>query len=1341
MKKSLVLLTVIFSGYAYSQEWNYSNAIKGSQIEPKYSAIDNLSNCYTLSFFNDTIKEPFQLVTYGGRDLLVTKNSPTGNLLWSNRIGSSGLEVTGGIAVDNSNNVYVTGTCYNKCFFSAVDSISNSGTTGDVFIAKYSESGSLIWAKKLSHSFSYESTLNLKVTSANQLVIIGAYLDSLIIGDDPLQRDTLLGNGYTSSFIAQLNTDGDLLWSKKILSTNSLSRFIRVAESTNGYYFGGYFQGNLYLDIDTITSYSASAFDAFIYKTDFNGNGQWVRRIRGQSTENFRTLTTDEYDNIYVLGNYNSPDIIVDSTATIERTFTGNVGGYDTYIGKFNRNGILQWFIRKGGTAKDIYYDFVVRNNLIYATGYFANQIIFNTDTLRTDNPLNEDAFLVAFNETGDPISGVSIVGTGNYNDAGTVVNMDASSRAYVSGYYRSQQVQIGSQIYTSNNVNKSDLFFAIYAHPFEAVITDQQNVSCNGLSDGLLEVTPYFGRPPFSYSWSHNPSLNASRVTGLPAGNYVVTITDANNAQAVAQAQVTQPQPISIAEVITPVSCNGGNDGAINITVSGGTIATGYSYFWTSTDGSGIEPLFQDQDGLTRGTYTVSVLDDNNCETEKDIAVSQPPAIRFTGTTATPITIPPGANGAVNLTVVGGNAPYVYSWTGPGSFTSASEDLSALSQAGLYSLLLTDSKDCSSDTAVAVNDNFTLVAQITSKTDVVCFGDNNGSATVTVFNGQAPFTYDWSDGFSSPLNIRTGMAPGNYTVLVTDNSSSTAQASVTINGPSSGILLVLDGDDLRCYNDLSGVANLTVSGGTLPYGFLWNTGYTGEDLVNVPEGLYSVTVTDAQNCTGQSSIEINEPNPLVMDIDLEGDILCAGGNEAYATANVSGGTGTFSYLWNDPGNQNTRTAFDLRSGIYTVIARDQNNCTVSDQVTVTEPQALSVVAQISDPSCNGGADGFIIPTLSGGTPAYDYIWSNGVFQRINPELSAGIYLLNVTDANNCSLDTSFALASPLPLLISQIDSSNVSCFGAADGSITITASGGTGDLAYSVDGGQTFVAASTTASLNAGTYETVVRDGDDCLSAIRNVTLSEPSELVFDAVTATDASCYESADGTVEIEASGGTGILLFSADDGTSFGPDPVFSALTRGDYLLRLRDESGCESELYTVSLGPAEPFLVDTAAVTRPGGSLVTGSITLESTGGVLPVAYVLVPDSSSNTTGVFTNVGPGTYRAFAYDANTCRSNELTVTLPEGSTSLIIYDAFSPNDDGYNDVWNIGGAARYPQIRVSVFNTWGTLVFHSRGYGEPWDGTHNGSILPSGTYYYLVDPGDGSEILTGTVNLVK
>jgi gliding motility-associated-like protein len=926
-----------------------------------------------------------------------------------------------------------------------------------------------------------------------------------------------------------------------------------------------------------------STYDAFIYKTDFNGNGEWVRRIRGQSTENFRTLTTDEYDNVYVLGNYNSSTIYVDSTASLTNTYTGNTGGYDTYIGKYNRTGDLQWFLRKGSSAKDIYNDFVVRNNVIYATGYFANQIIFNNDTLRTSGGANEDAFLAAFNEIGDPIAGVSIVGTGDYNDAGTVVNMDTRSRAYVAGYYKSQQIQIGTQTYTSTNLNKSDLFFAIYEHPFKAVITDQKMVSCFGLSDGMLEVTPYFGRPPYTYAWSHDPELTSTVASGLPAGDYTVTVTDTDLKVASITYTVTQPQPLAITGISTGVTCFNGDNGAIDVTVTGGTSAVDYVYNWTSLDGSGIAPLDEDQAGLTPGTYTLSVTDDNLCARSTDFTVTQPAAFNYAGTLITPITIPPGDNGAVNITVTGGTAPYVYQWLGPGTFSAATEDIAGLGTAGLYNLSLTDDNDCVSNTNYAVNDNFTLVAQIAEKTDVLCYGQDNGSATVTVYNGTLPYSFEWSDGFTSGLATRNGMAPGNYTVLLTDGALNTAEASVEILGPPADLILTLAPQDLVCYNDGSGVVDLTVANGTLPYQFAWSNGYTGEDLVNIASGLYTVVVTDGNECTAQGSVTINQPAPIGLDISTAGEIVCQGGNNVMATANATGGVGSFSYLWDDPGTQSTKTAFDLGAGNYTVRVTDANGCMQEASTLITEPDALAVTAEETSPSCAGDADGSIIPTVSGGTPGYEYQWSNNVFERFNTDIPAGTYTLTVTDDNNCLLTQEFVLEGPDTLAISSVDFTDLTCSGTPDGSITIQATGGTGDYSYSTDGGGTFGADATVTGLNVGSYTLVVRDENNCTSEEALVTL-EKSELC-------------------------------------------------------------------------------------------------------------------------------------------------------------GLVIYDAFSPNADSYNDVWHIGNIENFPDCTVKIFNTWGIAVFSSNGYGIPWDGMHNGNDLPSGTYYYVIDPGDGSGTLTGPVSLVK
>jgi gliding motility-associated-like protein len=1420
------LLLSIFANYQiHGQNWITSQVIKGSNIEPRYSAVDKFNNIFILAQFSDTILTPFNLVSYGSNDLILFKINPEGSILWYNRIGNISNDIAGGITIDNSNSIYISGAFSSICKFTNSDSLVSTGNT-DIFLAKYNESGNYQWSKNIGSSSTVQTSSDLRFDGSSKLLITGIYRDSLIIGNPSTIADTLLGNSFISNFIAVFDLNGEIQWAKKILGSSNLSRFKRIDISNNGYYFGGFFQAQLFLDIGTITSYVANTFDAFIYKTDFDGNGQWVRRIRGTGTENFRTLTTDEYDNVYVLGNYNSPTIYVDSTETITKTLTGNMGGYDTFIGKYNRSGVLQWFLRKGSTAKDIYNDFVVRNNVIYATGFFTNQIIFNTDTLRTSSSSNSDAFLAAFNEIGDPIAGVSIVGTGNYEDAGTIVNMDANSRAYVSGYYKSQQIKIGSQIYTSNNVNKSDLFFAIYQQPFKAVITNEKMVSCNGLSDGMLQATPYFGKPPFSYAWSHNANLHDPKAENLPAGVYTVTITDANNASASKTDTVFQPQPLVITPLITPVSCNSENDGAIDITVTGGTKHVDYSYYWTSLNGSGVQPLQQDQTGLTDGTYSILIKDDNLCTSMADFVVTEPDPIHFTGTAVTDFTFPPGNNGAVDLHIAGGNIPYSFAWTGPGSFAANTEDINSLATGGLYSVALTDNKGCTADTGVSVNDGTTFIAQITAKTDVLCFGDDNGTATVSVLNGVEPYSFHWSDGLVTPLAIRTNMAPGTYQVLVEDASlptPHTAQAQVVINGPASALNLVISGQDLRCYNDTSGVVNLSVTGGTLPYRYLWNDGYTGEDQVNVIAGQYSVTVTDTNNCIAQKDIEITQPDIFALTIEITREILCHGDRTGELSANATGGMGTYSYLWDDQGTQITQTAVQLSADTYKVKVTDQNNCSVSGSRTIGEPDTLSVQSVIlTNPACTGEASGSIVPTMGGGTPPLYFVWSNNIITPSNLNIPAGTYTLTVTDQNNCTLNQQeFTLNDPLPIMINLIDSTNVSCFGMADGSVTVDASGGTGILKYSADNGQNFSDSPTIGSLEAGFHTVMVKDSNDCISDGYPVTIGQPAEIIFDLVTTTDATCFGIADGSVTIDASGGTGILKYSADNGQSFSdsstidslragaysvvvkdssncisnaysvtinqPDEilfdtvtatdancfgysdgsvsivamggtgvfqysadngnsylsssVIGSLPAGDYLIKVKDDANCESSSYPVTLGPSEPFEIDTTEVVRIDASHPGGSISLASTGGKSPVSFVIVPDSSSNTSGVFENLAADDYRLFAMDAGLCKSNELLVSLTEPLTSLKVFDAFSPNGDGKNDVWHIRNIEYYPNCSVKIFNIWGVAVFTSKGYGIPWDGKHNGNDLPSGTYYYVIDPGDGSGTLTGPVSIVK
>ncbi len=1194
MFKKILFIALLFclTGTSFSQQWSHSGVITGSNnIEPRYSCLDNMNNLIVFGTFSGSILSPFMETSFGtGNDLVLMKYNSSGSLIWYKHIGSPSTDVCAGVTIDESNSIYISGNYQGSFRFDATHTILNTGSN-DAFLAKYSANGDLQWASRICGAQNNQGILDLKyVASSNELVMTGYFIDSLIIGNQPSNYDTIKISNVASAFISTFNLNGSLTRVRNFEQTYAFTRINKVAVSSEGFYFSGNYRQNLYLTMDTLTSMTTSGNDAFIYKTDLNLQGEWIRNLRGSLSDNISTILSDKFENVYFLGTYTSPVIYLDSTSSDIISSTGSTSSsdVDTYIGKYNRSGVLQWYVKKGGVGSDYYNDFVLNNNMLYATGYFADRLIFNNDTLRTSSTSNQDPFLGLFNDIGDPIGGISIVGSGNYLDGGSIVNGGTSSQAFVSGYFRSPQITIGTQTYTHPNPGTSNLFYAIYQHPLEAVIIDENMVSCNGLADGMLTATGYFGRPPYTYSWSHNATLNNPVATGLSPGTYTVTIRDQDNNIASVTHDITQPAPINIDGVVTQVTCFNGETGAINITVTGGNVGT-YDYRWSALDGSGIIPVNEDQLNLSSGTYRVEVTDANLCTANRNFIVAEPAQFDYTGSFATPITSPPGGNGAVTINLAGGNLPYkTYRWDGPSGYSANTEDITLLNTPGLYYFTLTDAKDCVSDTSFAVLDNITFIAQITSKTDVTCKDEDDGTAAVTVYNATGQVTYAWSGFAPTTNNTIANMPPGKYTMVATDGGGHSATDTITIFEPRELFLFPLDKIDPLCNGDNKGVVNLTLTGGTLPYTYNWNNGYySGEDLVNVSGGTYTVQVTDANNCTGSKSIIVIEPAAIGLFITIEDEILCNGENTAVALAHGSGGTpaGSFTYLWDDPGTQITPYAYELVAGNYTVTITDNNGCSQSSSVNIDEPNPLSITVLINNPSCPGDDNGSIIPTPSGGTgTGYEYIWSNNVFQRFNTDLSSGQYILTLNDANGCILIDTFDLVDPEPLTIASVTPTDPTCTGLNDGSIAITAAGGTGAYEYSLDGGITF---------------------------------------------------DESA-----------------------------IIGSIPQGDYFARVRDANQCVS--------------------------------------GITPISLTL--------------------------SETC--------------GLIIYDAFSPNNgDDLNNEWIIENAVNFPEIKVTIFNIWGVEVFASTGYEEPWDGTYNGKELPSGTYYYVIDPGDGSKTLSGPVNIVK
>ena len=718
------------------------------------------------------------------------------------------------------------------------------------------------------------------------------------------------------------------------------------------------------------------------------------------------------------------------------------------------------------------------RENLIQFCGNFSGQVIFNQDTLVSSGLTDVNTGFAIFDPKGSEIGAQGIGGTGT--DVGQAIAFTSLGGTNIAGYFTSSSLVIDDSVY-SNISGNEDGFIASFLYPLNAVFTSIKPLGCAGNSNGELIVTPYFGVGPYTYSWSTNvTNNNDSLAFNLGEGSYSVTVTDSRDSVATTSITLTEPPALVLNAIQSDVSCYPGdgtsNDGSVDISVSGGTGS--YSYTWQAISGSGVNATAQDQTTLTVGVYAVNVTDDNLCTVSDTFDIFQPAKIAFGESLITPETIPPGGDGAIDLELTGGNPSFDYLWSGPSGYTSADEDINNL-HGGSYTVVVTDTKSCTGDTSFIVVNDTMLIAYISDKTDVDCNGESTGSASVSLINGTGPYTYHWENNLGNTVNgdnpTVTSLPADIYYVTVTDNyNGKTAAASVQIVEPSAGLTTgITIGSEIVCFGDANGVADLTVSGGTLPYSFSWSNGETEEDLINIEAGTYTVTVTDQNGCPADDQVTLSAPEAMDLIITIEQPIMCNGDATGRLTALATGGTGSKTYIWDDPGNQTAATATSLLAGIYHVTATDINLCTISGQAELIEPGVLVLSEIHTDVSCNGEDDGIINLTVTGGTSPYNYGWSGGQISQDIADLAPGNYSVTVDDAHACrAISSEISIAEPDELeIISHSVSGNT---------ITVTAGGGTPPYTYTLEG----LDESTTgvfSGLPNGTYTVEVTDDNNC--------------------------------------------------------------------------------------------------------------------------------------------------------------------------------------------------------------------------------------------------------------------
>ncbi|WP_207423144.1 gliding motility-associated C-terminal domain-containing protein, partial [Desertivirga brevis] len=466
----------------------------------------------------------------------------------------------------------------------------------------------------------------------------------------------------------------------------------------------------------------------------------------------------------------------------------------------------------------------------------------------------------------------------------------------------------------------------------------------------------------------------------------------------------------------------------------------------------------------------------------------------------------------------------------------------------------------------VSITDPFELA--VIAKADVSCFGTASGSVTVAGEGGSTPYKYKVNDNDYQLSGNFTGLSAGSYVITVEDAAGVSTSKIITIVQPSAALkVTVANQTNILSYGASSGKIDINVSNGTAPYSYSWNNQSTSQNLSNIPAGIYTVTVTDAKGCTATASSEILQPSAaLAIAVVTKTDITSFGASTGAVTVSGSGGTGPYEYQLGNGTYQTNGTFTGLPAGTYTLTIKDANGVSSTTTITISQPSAALAVNVVNktDITSFGASTGALTVAGSGGTGPYEYKLGNGTYQTNGTftGLPAGTYTLTIKDANGVTSTTTVTISQPstgLSLAVST--KANASIYNTATGSVTLTASGGTGPYEYKLDAG--YQTSAVFNNLRAKTYTGTVKDGNG-ITATVTFTIEQPAALTLSLVSKRDVMLGEINSGSIKVKAEGGVGPYTYKLTNGAYQGSE-TFENLLAGSYRVTVKDANGATQEI--------------------------------------------------------------------------------------------------------------------------------------------------------------------------------
>ncbi|MHC1705926.1 MAG: T9SS type B sorting domain-containing protein [Bacteroidales bacterium] len=531
----------------------------------------------------------------------------------------------------------------------------------------------------------------------------------------------------------------------------------------------------------------------------------------------------------------------------------------------------------------------------------------------------------------------------------------------------------------------------------------------------------------------------------------------------------------------------------------------------------------------------------------------------------------------------------------------------------------------------------------------VKCYGQNSGNATATVFNGTPPYTYEWSTGSTS--KYASNLGHGTHYVIVRDANGCSAFADVYITQPEAPLSITESITHVDCHGNNTGSIDVSLSGGTLPYTYIWTGNKTSEDLELIAAGNYNLKVTDGNACILTKNYTILQPYPLVVEAEST-DVRCYGDSTATLELSVNGGIAPYQYAW-APGNNNEPAIQGLAAGIYSYTVTDFNACEVANQVEIHQPSfPLSASVTINDVRCFGEASGNILISLSGGTGPFSSTWYNASGQILIQNstnllsVTAGIYNAVISDSQECMLDTNITLNEPADIQWNTQVTDNL-CFGESKGAIEINTTGGIPPYSYVWSNGNT---GPINDNLPADIFYVTITDHNVC-SHVTSAVVAQPATAVTASITPTHVLCYGENTGKADLSPAGG--VMPYTYQWSTGFtGEDLMY--IQAGTYYATVTDTNGCTAFTGIMINQPDEALAIQSVIINPSCNGMSNGSINVLAEGGTSPY-YLRWDDNEyllSSKGHLLENLPAGTYDILVKDANNCQSSQnFLLTQPE------------------------------------------------------------------------------------------